>query len=178
MARAYSLDLRERVVGAVAAGQSCRAVASTFGVSVASVVKWSQRFRSTGSAAAFKVGGRRPFALAGERSWLLARIADSPQAVRVVRPFDGAFFSPMVIGASLLALVMLLSATLTQAKQWEAGVEFVCGHCGANSLRLIGVSEKVVRVDCLSCGKESTVERGAGSTSPAKPSAKPLAKSP
>jgi len=59
MARAYSLDLRERVVGAVASGQSCRAVASTFGVSVASVVKWSQRFRSTGSAAAFKVGGRR-----------------------------------------------------------------------------------------------------------------------
>jgi transposase len=78
MARAYSLDLRERVVGAVAAGQSCRAVAATFGVSVASVVKWSQRFRSTGSAAAFKVGGRRPFALADERSWLLARIADEP----------------------------------------------------------------------------------------------------
>src|SRR5690349_11954609 len=70
MARAYSLDLRERVVGAVAAGQPCRAVASTFGVSVASVVKWSQRFRATGSAAALKVGGRRPFALAGERSWL------------------------------------------------------------------------------------------------------------
>jgi transposase len=78
MARAYSLDLRERVVGAVAAGQSCRAVAATFGVSVASVVKWSQRFRSTGSAAAFKVGGRRPFALAGERRWLLARIAEEP----------------------------------------------------------------------------------------------------
>jgi transposase len=53
-------------------------VASTFGVSVASVVKWSQRFRSTGSAAAFKVGGRRPFALAGERSWLLARITEAP----------------------------------------------------------------------------------------------------
>jgi transposase len=40
-------------------------------------VKWSQRFRSTGSAAAFKVGGRG-LALAGERSWLLARIADEP----------------------------------------------------------------------------------------------------
>ena len=78
MARAYSLDLRERVVRAVSAGQPCRAVASTFGVSVASVVKWSQRFRSTGSAAALKVGGRRPFALAGERSWLLARIAEAP----------------------------------------------------------------------------------------------------
>jgi len=30
MARAYSLDLRERVVAAVASGQSCRAVAKTF----------------------------------------------------------------------------------------------------------------------------------------------------
>jgi Helix-turn-helix domain len=60
MARAYSLDLRERVVAAVAAGESCRVVAARFKVSVASVVKWSQRFRATGSAAAYKVGGRRP----------------------------------------------------------------------------------------------------------------------
>ena len=78
MARAYSLDLRERVIGAVGAGQSCRTVASTFGVSVASVVKWSQRFRTTGSAAARKVGGRRPYALAQERDWLLARVAAAP----------------------------------------------------------------------------------------------------
>src|SRR5205814_10132726 len=78
MARAYSLDLRERVVGAVAAGQSCRAVAVTFKVSVASVVKWSQRFRATGSAAAHKVGGRRPYALAGERAWLLGRLSEKP----------------------------------------------------------------------------------------------------
>lgn len=78
MARAYSLDLRERVVAAVASGQSCRTVAATFRVSVASVVKWSQRYRATGSAAAYKVGGRRPFALAGERAWLLARLAEKP----------------------------------------------------------------------------------------------------
>ena len=78
MARAYSLDLRERVVEAVAAGESCRAVAKTFKVSVASVVKWSQRFRTTGSAAAHKVGWQRPYALAGERAWLLARLAEQP----------------------------------------------------------------------------------------------------
>ena len=78
MGRAYSLDLRERVVAAVAAGQSCRAVAATYKVSVASAVKRSQRFRATGSAAAYKVGGRRPFALAGERAWLLARLAEQP----------------------------------------------------------------------------------------------------
>ncbi len=78
MARAYSLDLRERVVAAVAAGQSCRRVASLFGISVASVVKWSQRFRATGSAAARPMGGRRRYALAREREWLLSRLIEKP----------------------------------------------------------------------------------------------------
>ena len=52
MARAYSLDLRERVVAAAASGQSCRSVAKTFMVSVASVVKWSQRQRARQSGGA------------------------------------------------------------------------------------------------------------------------------
>jgi transposase len=60
MARPYSLDLRERVVAAVMAGESCRAVAASFRVSVSAVVKWSQRFRKTGSAAAGRMGGYRP----------------------------------------------------------------------------------------------------------------------
>ena len=64
MARPYSLDLRERVVAAVESGRTVRDVASSFGVSVSSVVKWSQRYRATGSAAALPMGGRRPFALA------------------------------------------------------------------------------------------------------------------
>src|SRR5258707_9847239 len=78
MARAYSLDLRERVVAAVVGGQSCRSVAARFGVSVASVVKWVQRFRATGSVAAKRMGGRRPYALEGERAWVLARISEVP----------------------------------------------------------------------------------------------------
>ena len=57
MARPYSQDLRDRVVASVTAGRSCRATAALFGVSVASVVKWSQRWRLTGSAAAGKMGG-------------------------------------------------------------------------------------------------------------------------
>ena len=78
MAKPYSLDLRERVVAAVAAGESCRAVADRFDVSVSSVVKWAQRQRATGSAAALPMGGRRPFALAGERDFVLARLAEAP----------------------------------------------------------------------------------------------------
>lgn len=78
MAKPYSLDLRERVVGAVAAGESCRAVAKRFAVSVSSVVKWAQRQRATGSAGPARMGGRRPFALAHVRDWLLARLAEKP----------------------------------------------------------------------------------------------------
>ena len=79
MARAYSLDLRERVVASVAAGQSCRAVAASFAVSVASVVKWLLRARATGSAAAKPMGGHRRFCWksSGRGSWL-ARIAETP----------------------------------------------------------------------------------------------------
>jgi len=78
MPRAYSLDLRERVVAAVVAGASCRKVAATYRVSVASVVKWSQRFRATGSAAARRMGGNLPRSLASERDWVLARLAAVP----------------------------------------------------------------------------------------------------
>ena len=52
MARPYSQNLRDRVIGSVASGRTCRATAALFGVSVASVVKWSQRWRVSGSAAA------------------------------------------------------------------------------------------------------------------------------
>ena len=78
MARPYSQDLRDRVVGSVASGRSCRATAALFGVSVASVVKWSQRWRATGSAAAKQMGGWRQLSLKDQRAWLLARIAEKP----------------------------------------------------------------------------------------------------
>jgi len=78
MARPYSKDLRDRVVASVAGGRTCRATAELFGVSVSSVVKWSQRFRATGSAAAKPMGGRRRLVLAGEREWLLGRLAAEP----------------------------------------------------------------------------------------------------
>lgn len=79
MARPYSLDLRERVVASVEGGRTCRETAQLFGVSVASVVKWSQRKRRTGSAAAAPMGWRnRPLLLAAHRDWLLERVAAKP----------------------------------------------------------------------------------------------------
>jgi transposase len=78
MARPYSKDLRDRVVISVSGGRTCRATALLFGVSVASVVKWSQRYRSTGTAAAKPMGGHRRRILLAERDWLLGRIAEKP----------------------------------------------------------------------------------------------------
>ena len=78
MVRAYSNDLRERAAALVSSGRSCRETARLFGVSVASVVKWSQRLRTTGSAAAKPMGRRQLRSLAPERDWLLARLAAAP----------------------------------------------------------------------------------------------------
>src|SRR6476661_8630384 len=78
MARPCSQDLRDRVIGSVASGRTCRATATLFGVSVASVVKWSQRWRASGSAAVKPMGGWKQLLLKSEREWLLTRIAENP----------------------------------------------------------------------------------------------------
>jgi len=78
MVKPYSDDLRERVVWRVEAGHSLREVAGIFGVSVASVAKWSQRKRQTGSPAARPMGSRQLRSLAAQRDWMLARIAAKP----------------------------------------------------------------------------------------------------
>lgn len=74
MTRPYSMDLRERAVARVLAGESVRSVAATLSISAASVVRWSQRQRRTGSAAPGKIGGhRRPILAGAHRDWLLER---------------------------------------------------------------------------------------------------------
>lgn len=78
MTRALSEDLRKRVVQRVEAGHSCREVAALFGVSVASVVRWSQRKRQTGSVAAKPMGNRQPRSLAEQRDWILDRLKAKP----------------------------------------------------------------------------------------------------
>ncbi len=76
MTRPLSMDLRERALARVAAGESVRAVALALSVAPSSVVKWSQRQRATGSAAPGKMGGHVPPKIAGEhRVWLVARTA-------------------------------------------------------------------------------------------------------
>ncbi len=59
MSKALSVDLRERVVAAIAAGASCRAAASRFGVSAASAIRWWALEQETGSVAPKALGGDR-----------------------------------------------------------------------------------------------------------------------
>lgn len=59
MARAYSNDLRERVVAAEATGLSCRAAAARFGVGVATAIRWVEKHRREGTVCAKRQGGDR-----------------------------------------------------------------------------------------------------------------------
>jgi transposase len=74
----YSLDLRERVVAAVASGVSRRAAAERFDVSVSRAIRWTRRMIQTGSPAALPMGDNRPFSLAREADWVLARMKQKP----------------------------------------------------------------------------------------------------
>ena len=75
MGRAYSLDLRERVVGAVLkSGMSCHQAAAQFGVGISTAILWVQRFRQTGSVEPGQIGGYKPKKISGRhRDWLVER---------------------------------------------------------------------------------------------------------
>jgi transposase len=57
MPKAYSSDLRERLIATVTAGASRREAAELFDVAISTAVKWLQRLRDTGSSAAKPRGG-------------------------------------------------------------------------------------------------------------------------
>lgn len=78
MTRPLSNDLRERVVAAIEAGESRRSVAVRFGIAVSSAVKWSQRYRSSGSVAPGKMGGHRKRVLEPHRAFIMERINQTP----------------------------------------------------------------------------------------------------
>ena len=78
MTRPYSEDLRKRVVCAVEAGETCRAVAARFDIAVSSVVKWSRLHRETGSVAPGKIGGHRRSVLEPHRDFIVERISEIP----------------------------------------------------------------------------------------------------
>jgi transposase len=53
-------------------------VAARFGVAVSSVVKWTQRYRATGSVAPGKMGGHRKRVLEPYRTFIMERLGQMP----------------------------------------------------------------------------------------------------
>lgn len=82
MTRAYSLDLRERAMARVEAGESIRQVGSALCVAPSTVSKWSTLKRETGSLVPAPQGGARRPPVLGEadRTYILARLADESHA--------------------------------------------------------------------------------------------------
>ena len=78
MAAPYSHDLRLRVMDAVRGGMTYQEVTRRFRVSNSTILRWVRRLREHGHYAALPMGGKKPFVLAGERAWLLQRLAAKP----------------------------------------------------------------------------------------------------
>lgn len=77
MPKPCSLELRERVVEAIASGASRREAAEWFAVSPSSAIKWMQRQQETGSIAPKPSGGSIS-PLEAHADFLLVLIADQP----------------------------------------------------------------------------------------------------
>ena len=80
MPRAYSGDLRERLVAAVGSGMSRCEAAEVFGVAISTAVKWMQRLRDTGSWAAKPRGGSTS-PLEQHKERILAVVGERPDAI-------------------------------------------------------------------------------------------------
>jgi transposase len=73
MAQALSMDLRLRVVAAIAGGSSCRQAGIRYGVSAASAIRWWQLERERGSCTPRKLGGdRRSGRIEAEAGFILS----------------------------------------------------------------------------------------------------------
>lgn len=79
MSKALSVDLRERVLGAVAGGMSGRQAALRFDVSAASVSRWRVLARSQGDARPGPLGGdRRSGRIEAHAGSILGLVAGEP----------------------------------------------------------------------------------------------------
>lgn len=76
MSRAYSADLRDRVLDAVAEGSSARAAGARFGIGVATAVRWVRRWRDTVERGARRQGYPKRSVLDPHETDLLALIED------------------------------------------------------------------------------------------------------
>ena len=79
MSKALSLDLRTRVLAAIAGGLSCRQAAARFGVSASSAIRWRGLERQQGDARPKALGGdRRSGRIEAHAGLILALVEDKP----------------------------------------------------------------------------------------------------
>jgi transposase len=83
MGKAYSLDLRKRVVAAIEAGMSRNRAAKQFGIAISTAIGWMARMQETGSVAPGQMGGHKPKAISGEHAvWLSQRVKSGDFTLR------------------------------------------------------------------------------------------------
>ena len=76
MGRAYSADLRGRVIGAAETGMSARAAADRFGIGVATAIRWVRRWRETRERVARRQGHPGRSKLDDHEEFLIGRSVD------------------------------------------------------------------------------------------------------
>lgn len=78
MGKPYSMDLRERVVAAIAGGMSTRAAAARFSIGVATAGAWARLKRATGEVRPAKQGKPKGSVLDAHAGYILGLIKAAP----------------------------------------------------------------------------------------------------
>jgi transposase len=78
MARAYSQDLRDRVIDAALGGMPARHAAAQFEIGVATAIVWVRRVRASGERTARRQGQPRRSKLDPQRAFLLGLVEQTP----------------------------------------------------------------------------------------------------
>jgi putative transposase len=104
MARPYSVDLRERVAGAVFdEGLSRHNAARRFGVAVSTAINWAKRLAETGRLEPGQMGGHCPKKISGpHRDWLVQRCQERKFTLRglIAELAERGFRARLMLGAS------------------------------------------------------------------------------
>jgi transposase len=123
--KACSNELRERVVNAVEMGASQREAAERFDVSASSAVKWLQRWRDSGSAAAKPWGGGVS-PLEKFAAQILGLIAEQPDRtlVETSQSCASSEFEPVAVrcGVSSIGTISPSKKSLQAAERQRADV--------------------------------------------------------
>jgi transposase len=126
----YSMDLRQRVIGACDAGGKTKAVAKTFGVSPAWVRRLKQHRRERGDIVPRTGGGSRGRKI--DRDRLAALVKEQPDATLVeLRDRLGVDVTPWAVGKALRQLGLTYKKSRSAPPSKTAPTSPTRGRSGA-----------------------------------------------